>query len=378
MRKVSSAILLLASAAIPGCRAPAAEPDPFAELPVWSFEASPDLVIGSAEGDVIVSVADVAALSDGRIVVQDNGDFSVKCFDPDGRLLWKTGRRGRGPGEFERIDWDGLAIAGDTIVVWDGDLKRVTWISPDGEYIGSAEMRTPAQVRRPLLTATGQRVVAQLDTHRFPRNRFGLVRDTAVVLAIGLAGDTALLMQRPGQEYAIVEGPNGRPGAWGERAGMNGLRGAGREGTFYLGVTDSPVVHRYAIDGTRTGEIRWHARRVPVGDSIRKLELAWADTLPDAAALRQRIERSFRRGEYPEYLPVFNRVLVDDEGNVWIRPYVHLPRAPVRWMVFDSTGTPLATAELPRDAKNIRNGSVLTRWNDEFDVAFVRRHRLKR
>ena len=72
----------------------------------------------------------------GNVYVVDRSDNRLVAFAPDGEVLWKGGRAGQGPGEFENAQW----------VAWDGrDLLYVdnhggsqidTW-STAGEYIDS-------------------------------------------------------------------------------------------------------------------------------------------------------------------------------------------------------------------------------------------------
>jgi hypothetical protein len=74
------------------------------------------------------------AASAGIVLVCDLGDLSVKAFSAEGRLLWRFGRRGQGPGEF--LNFTDLKPAADgTFWVADSDNGRVTILSPAGKRV---------------------------------------------------------------------------------------------------------------------------------------------------------------------------------------------------------------------------------------------------
>lgn len=58
------------------------------------------LSIGRLDDDVLFQWAGVVTDSQGNIYVTDSMDYSLKKFDPQGKLVKKEGRKGQGPGEF--------------------------------------------------------------------------------------------------------------------------------------------------------------------------------------------------------------------------------------------------------------------------------------
>lgn len=65
----------------------------------------------------------------------------VARYSPQGRLLGTSGKRGQGPGEFISITSIHVA-AGDSILVHDARLQRVTVLSPEGRYVRHFKVRT--------------------------------------------------------------------------------------------------------------------------------------------------------------------------------------------------------------------------------------------
>jgi hypothetical protein len=96
-----------------------------------STEAVPlvaDLRIDGHATD-LVAVHFLALRSDGTIAVSQSMDNAIRFFDASGTALATVGRTGDGPGEFRGLHQAGWL--GDTLWVSDGQLGRVTFISPD-------------------------------------------------------------------------------------------------------------------------------------------------------------------------------------------------------------------------------------------------------
>jgi len=97
------------------------------------FAAGPDgpaqikleevLSIGGPDADLLFQWTGVSVDRDDQIFVVDTLDYSLKKFDPRGRFLGKVGRKGQGPGEFEKAV--GLSVVGDSVYAWDLSVRAV-------------------------------------------------------------------------------------------------------------------------------------------------------------------------------------------------------------------------------------------------------------
>ena len=85
--------------------------------PAADVELEEISTIGGPEADLLYLWTSIAVDGDGNIYCSDALDFSIKKFSPDGRLLKKTGKRGGGPGEFEKAV--GVGLVGDLVYAWD-------------------------------------------------------------------------------------------------------------------------------------------------------------------------------------------------------------------------------------------------------------------
>ena len=117
------------------------------------------LSLGARDGDerlVFGRIADLALSAAGDTVfVLDAMEREVRAFSARGELLFRFGRRGKGPGEYEdpvsiaRLPWSGA------VAVWDAALQRLTVLSPGGEVRSTA---TP--LRQSEIARTGRRLRA--------------------------------------------------------------------------------------------------------------------------------------------------------------------------------------------------------------------------
>ena len=76
---------------------------------------------------------------EGEIVVVEPQDHRVRIYDATGTPLVTTGRRGEGPGEFQYVGT--VFWAADTLVVWDMELARGTYLLTDGTLIRTEAAR---------------------------------------------------------------------------------------------------------------------------------------------------------------------------------------------------------------------------------------------
>lgn len=96
--------------------------------------SEPTAVIRSeASGVVIGSVRRALRMTDGGVAVIDGQGSRVLMFGARGEFERVLGERGEGPGEFMSPKTLS-AIHGDTLVVYDVSLRRLTYFSRDGQF----------------------------------------------------------------------------------------------------------------------------------------------------------------------------------------------------------------------------------------------------
>lgn len=99
-----------------------------------TLELEEDLAIGREEDEnyLFFRISDMQVDSHGSIYVLDSGNQRIQKYDMDGNYLQTIGRKGQGPGEFERPYR--MALDEDTnIIVSEG--RKIQMFSQKGEYI---------------------------------------------------------------------------------------------------------------------------------------------------------------------------------------------------------------------------------------------------
>ncbi len=104
-----------------------------------------DLVIGAEESDeesLLINPIDINADSMGNIYVLDMGDVTIKKYNSQGKYIQSIGRKGQGPGEFQR-PWLIQISNQNNINVLDTGSRKITAFRADGSHLNTINTRIP-------------------------------------------------------------------------------------------------------------------------------------------------------------------------------------------------------------------------------------------
>lgn len=109
------------------------------EIPLYpnktvSFEE--ELSIGGEEYDMLFQPQRFIVDQNENIYISDFQDQSIKVFDPRGKHIKTIGRKGEGPGEFLYVG-DMIFLPDGRLMVMDFDINRLSLFDSDGKYINS-------------------------------------------------------------------------------------------------------------------------------------------------------------------------------------------------------------------------------------------------
>ena len=135
------------------------------------FGLEEELSIGEAEGrkDYMFSlIASIDVDSKGNIYVLDIKETHIKVFNTDGRLMRIIGRKGQGPGEFQR-PFTVQITAQNEVVIWDVMVRKLHFFSLDGEYKKSISFEK--LFNRPVINSEGNIVtLVNVDVAENPKS----------------------------------------------------------------------------------------------------------------------------------------------------------------------------------------------------------------
>jgi hypothetical protein len=347
----------------------------------WKLSDEPTLQIGVAEGDAkyqMDRVRSALRLRDGRIVVANSGSQEIRWYDAGGRHVASTGRKGGGPGEFQGLQAL-RRLPGDSLLAYDLLAARLSWFDPAGRFVRSESLQSGGGIPMrfvdrfddgALLLSTSVRTFASGPPS-------GTTRDTMVWIR-SAGGTLDSLPVTPGAESAISIISSG-----GAIESMNVLslpfmrnvQSAAAGDRYWQGVTERYELVLRSADGTPERIVRRLVDPVPVRgaylDSLRRVQAT--EHGPEAA-------KSLDQVALPDALPVFERLLVDDAGNLWVQRMSWPGDAQPEWDVFDGEGRMLGTVRMPAGFRAMHIGAdfVLGVWKNEDDVEFVRMYALKK
>ncbi len=357
----------------------------YGEGTTWTVSRSPVLSIGGDEGEgsyTLTGVAGAVRLGDGHIVVADKGSQVLHVFDARGAHLRSIGHEGGGPGEFRALENVAL-LRGDSIVVWDPRLRRVSVFDPTGQLA---------------------REVSLAGLGLFPRF-IGVLDDGSFVLTAGLPAGGARAASTAPQRDSVVYlrfGPAGGeardtigrfPGPETVTLPSSGAMTMeevifGRDfhvivgGDRYFGADDD----RYEVTEYRLprAPVR-RIRRAHVPRQVTNADLASYREQPrDLSGVPPQLRAQFakRNPDVPHRatLPAFESLLLDEDGYLWVE-HPRVTRAGEgRWDVFDREGRWLTTVATPAgfQVRQIGRDFMLGTALDSLDVEHVHLYTLNR
>lgn len=338
----------------------------------FAVVAEPALEIGMLEGPpeyTFRNIATARRLEDGRILVADVDD--LKLYDPAGRHLATFGRAGEGPGEFTRIRT--VYPCGDELLVADFINQRLEAFDPgDGSH------------RRPIpLPPSGHMFPLALETCRFGDAPIFRAPDPALEPLPDDSARAAIPLMRLDPESTTLDTvmrlpahlpQDGYPPPFSPRTLL-----AYGDTMVHVVDTDRFEVRSHARDGALRRIARVPVTPRPVtADDVEREKQAAVDGFPES--MRESLRRSLDQATAPESMPVVSRVLVDDAGRVWIRPFRPRWEEPdTLWTVLEADGSLAGTVAMPPEftPDEIGRDRVLGVWRDELDVGYVRMYRIR-
>ena len=370
-----------------------------AERWVIAAEPAPEIGAGASPEVPLFRVSDVSPLPDGGVAVGTETPPQALVFGPDGSLTASLGRAGGGPGEFARVA-SVVAMAGDSLAVWDPDRRRIAVFTRGGEFARSVDLSEVAPVG--VMAAPSTRTEAAW-TYLLPGPTDG-ERDF-VLFAVGAFGP-GLGPRRPAAPSYRVSATGERRATYGPFPGYESYNSEqtgvvpypfGAEtyaavsgAALVVGTAESSELRYYGPDGALRRIVRWpEPDRTVEGPFVEQWEASfedWVETMPPRA--RDPIRDRFDHVPYPEQFPAYAGVVPGAGDRIWVGDYpghLLIPTTPIdhrvparAWRVFDPNGRLIAMVETPAGFQPhavVSESSGTRVWGvyrDELDVETVR------
>jgi len=342
--------------------------------------------IGVVSGAQELEFSDVTGalqLPDGRIVVADGGTNELRFFEAAGSFSQSAGHQGEGPGEFQRVDYLGL-LGADTLVVYDGRLRRLSLFNVTGRFLGSHAV---SNVTLPY-------VVGSLDSGELAAWQFyGPEQEGLGVHAAQVEFGTFAL---PEASFRVIGTASGAEEARVQYRGRltRAFRPFSREGDIAAGGEHMFVLTSSADNRVRVYDTSGRLARVLAIDFAREAPTsadvsAWVESWmeefqPPSEDVEDWWRFGFREVSPPDSIPLLRSLEVDSEGNVCAERYPLTWDSPAHYWCFTPDGFFVRSVELP--AGHVRRGPhpywdtqlqftprhVLGVWADDLGVERVK------
>ena len=351
----------------------------------WTVQQ--DLVIGTAEGDPDYQFGQIAGLDvgdDGRVYVTDQQAQQIRVFSSEGEFLTTLGQPGSGPGELSPAVGQVFVTPGDTVVVPDLGLQRLSRYSPTGETLESTPLPMTEGLPVKWMEAPDNSLVQQSMVMQLPgqqeveqknlllrRSPDGEVLDTVMEMPMG--GTVSFAGGQP--SFKIFE--------------SEPMWTIGPDGRLYFGVNSQYRIEVYSPGGELTRVVQKPGERTAITDSDeteyrRVIEDAWQRQGMNAQAM----ELMSQALSFAEFYPAYANILGGPEGSLWVQA-IQTPDAVAEaggtfnlqdigaptWEVFDDQGRLLGTVTMPPRFTPILfvNDHIYGVLRDELDVQYVAR-----
>ena len=348
----------------------------------WRVAGAPTLDLGGVAGDSardFLGVVGAVRLSSGGVVVANSGTGQLRFFDAGGRFVRAVGRRGRASGEFQAIGWLQRG-GGDSLVVFDRQLNRVTLLGPDGALARTIDLVAPDSTG--VLQAVGRFPSGDLLAATVPYlravTRGGPVRLHVPYLRVDTAG-VAHAVAVFWSDEVFVAVSNGLVTAAPLPFGRSTRAAVAGDG-FVAGDGSTYEIDAYTSDGVLRRRIR--RAHPPVVVTAADLTRYIGERLLSVAdpVQRSRREQFWQRAPLPRALPAFGEIRTGPEAELWVEE-LERPNVPsTRRAIFDSAGRWLGLVDLPPGFTPLDVGVdyLLGRWKDADEVEHVRLYPLDR
>lgn len=323
-----------------------------------------DQVAESAPEATFTAITSLDTDSRGRVYVGDWYRQQVTVLNADGTVAQTFGRRGDGPGEFRAIR--GVQIlAGDSLLVYDPTLARVSVYAPGGAapaYTANLrfELAGPAPFHLWRTPANDGYLALFRPTFAFSEGASLPPRNDALRL-LELNGATRAEIKAFPSKGFLVSGSSVTPNPF----GREGLAVLDSRGQVHFLWNDSLAIESFGPDGRalETRSLPYSPRPVTRQDAERQT----ADWDGQSQATYGRVLQD----STPAHWPAAAGMLVDDHDRIWIA--LAGDASATEWIVLSADKRYLASVVLPaRVTLRAVSGSLLyaERLNDD-DVPAV-------
>jgi 6-bladed beta-propeller len=238
-----------------------------------------------------------------NVYIEDESDMAIKVFDPQGRYIRAIGRQGNGPGEFGQIA-DMAVLPDGRLLVTDFATRRTSFFSPEGQFLSSFQWKKFfSQIH---LATNSSYTVNEMVINEEERELWIKTIDFEgnEILSFGKFSYPELKMLQQGEMMFSTSVP------W---SPMSVFAGDQMRQWLYHCLNDKYLIEVYDGQGKLFRKVDRPYEPPPVtSEDIEQFESRYRDR-PDSP-----FAKLAKQMVLPKVKTVTDRMIVDDEGNLWV------------------------------------------------------------
>jgi hypothetical protein len=241
---------------------------------------------------------------EGKVYIEDGADMAIKVFDQAGKFLRAIGRRGEGPGEFASVGFM-FALSDGRLLVTDFLARRTSIFGLEGQFLSGFQWKNDFE-----------RIYLVSDSsYTLEEGIYGKDKPERWIQTISFSGRELLSFGQfsyPEFKTMRIDGGVARMAIpWSPASVFAG--GQTRQWLYHC-LSDKYEIEVYDRHGKLIRKIDRPYERVPVtSEDINEFRSRFADK-PDSPAAK-----FYEQIEFPKVKSITNRMIVDSEGNLWVR-----------------------------------------------------------
>jgi len=348
----------------------------------WRLD-KPDFQVGGFGADSTSEFAElggVTILENGNVLIGDRVAPFLRVFDSHGAHIRNAGRFGHGPGEYEYVyemDW----CAQSELTVFDVD-RRVHRYTGDLTFLSTDLIS---------LDAIGGGVAYNRDCNRKgfqivtgwgdfrAQSKEGLYEATAPVVLLRGGEVVRDFGERLSSERIGMVRADGSPAGSGPHPFGRATVVALGSDRVYIGDGSDYEVEVYDLSGRQLPSLRWDGPDLRYDrELVDQLATQSVSEAPEQS--RPGLRRWYTDLPRLDQLPAYDRMVVSDTDELWIRQFVRPGAIGEEWVIFGANHELRGRLSMPPRSRlwEVRGDRVVYSILDDLDVPIVRISRIIR
>ena len=299
--------------------------------------------VGGREEYMFSEIGTLAVDDEERIYVSDRKETHIKVFDKDGVYLMTIGRKGQGPGEFERIS--GMQITHQKeLLVFDMRTRRISFFTVDGKLI---ETLSISELRPFELNVNSQRNF--------------IIQSAALDLLTNQSISELKIYDANLSLIKTIAAP-----------GPSDIFNPFDPIFIWKLAKDDNIVYGY----NETYELQILD---PAGKLIKKIVREY-DPVKITKEEKQEAEKTFsppNKIDYPSFRPAYRHFILDDEGRIFVQTFEKTEDGNRYYYdVFDPEGKCLTKIPLRFTPRILKKNKLYTVEEDEEGYQYAKRYKV--